>query len=100
MTPNPFLLETRSDVVSTHLSVCEKLRMPSSLHRLIKLAKPQHVSTADYLLKGALDQYLHHQISVGRYDLVQGTLVALFGPDGNGSAREATGVAGGNGSAR
>lgn len=44
MTPNPFLLETRSDVVSTHLTACEKLRMPSSLHRLLKLAKPQHIA--------------------------------------------------------
>lgn len=100
MAPNPFLLETRSDVVSTHLTACEKLRMPSSLHRLLKLAKPQHISTADYLLKSALDQYLLHQISDGRYDLVQDTLAALFGPDGHGTTREATGVACGNGTAR
>lgn len=98
MAPNPFTDETRSEVVSMHLEDMPKLRMPSSLFKLLRIVKPQNMSTQDYLMKGGLDSYLIHQISLGRYDVVQTTLGALFGTPGNGMHRRATDVVNGNGS--
>jgi hypothetical protein len=99
MATSPFTHETRSEVVSTHLDGCEKLRMPISLRLLIQTAKPAHISTADFLLKGALDSYLLSLISAGYYESVQGTLDSLFGPHGNGRVPRGTGVVLGNGRA-
>lgn len=88
MTLNPFTGETRAKVVTIRSDSPRRLRMPSSLHRLLKHCKPTYLSESDFLLKGALDEYLLHEISVGRYDRVQTALEVFFGPvDHNGSAQ-------------
>ena len=98
--PNPFQSESKTAMLSINLEgVCKKLRMTPTLHDFLISTKPAHISFGDYLARGALDQWLLHLVSLGRYDEVQSTLAALFGPPRNASASVGTGVPSGNGNA-
>jgi hypothetical protein len=60
--------------------LCSQLRAPAALTFLKDDAKPNHMSTGDWILKATLDAHLMALISAGRYREVYRTLVRLFPP--------------------
>lgn len=88
--------EKRSEVVTLNLPGLPKLRVQSSLLRLIKIHKPTGTSLGDHALNCMVRCYFHDEICNGRLDNVQATAAAIRGILGNGWDRRATDVAPGN----
>jgi hypothetical protein len=59
--------------------LCDTLRSPESLHRLVMEYKPAVESAGDFALKAMLNQCLMNHIVRGDYRAVQRMLGTLFG---------------------
>ncbi|HXG77662.1 MAG TPA: hypothetical protein VNJ53_13935 [Gaiellaceae bacterium] len=78
---NPFTDESRDARLKLAVpGLCDTLRAPESLHRLVMEYKPAVLSVGDFALKSMLDAVLLAHIVRGDYRAVQRLLGALFGP--------------------
>jgi hypothetical protein len=63
-------------------AVCDTLRAPEVLHRLVMEHKPAVQSLGDFTLKALLDQVLTAHMVRGDYRGIQSLLGTLFGHEG------------------
>lgn len=78
---NPLTDESRDARLKVSVEgLCDTLRAPESLHRLVMLWKPADRSVGDFALKAMLDSILMGQIVRSDYRGLQSLLGTLFGP--------------------
>lgn len=79
---NPFTDESRDARIKLSVAgLCDTLRAPESLHRIVMVEKPTTVSAGDFALKAMLDAALMARMVRGDYRGIQSLLGTLFGPE-------------------
>jgi hypothetical protein len=77
---NPFTDESRDARLKMAVEgLCDTLRAPASLHRLVMQAKPAFMPVGDFALKAMLDSAIDALKVRGDYRGIQGLLGTLFG---------------------
>jgi hypothetical protein len=78
--PNPFTDESRDARLKLGIDgLCDTLRSPESLHRIVMEHKPATVSTGDFALKAMLDAVIDAHKVRGDYRGIYRLLGTLFG---------------------
>lgn len=79
---NPFTDEKRTSQLQLSIDgLCDQLRTPDSLHRLVMIEKPATESAGDFALKSMLNAAIINRMVRGDYRGIQRLLVSLFGAD-------------------
>lgn len=79
---NPFTDEKRTSQLQLSIEgLCDQLRSPESLHRLVMVEKSATESAGDFALKAMLNTAIMARMMRGDYRGIQRLLVSLFGAE-------------------